>query len=46
MNDTEDPLRVVRIGKLESLRAQGIDPYPYGFARTHDAAELERRHAG
>jgi len=39
-------LRVVRIGKLESLRAQGIDPYPYGFARTHDAAELERRHAG
>ena len=46
MNDTEDPLRAVRIGKLESLRAQGIDPYPYGFARSHDAAELERRHAG
>jgi lysyl-tRNA synthetase class 2 len=46
MSDAEDPLRAVRIGKLESLRAQGIDPYPYGFARTHDAAELERRHAG
>ena len=46
MNDTEDPLRAVRIGKLESLRAQGIDPYPYGFARSHEAAELERRHAG
>ena len=45
MNDTEDPLRAVRTGKLDSLRAQGIDPYPYGFARTHDAAELERRHA-
>jgi lysyl-tRNA synthetase, class II len=46
MNDTEDPLRAVRLGKLESLRAQGIDPYPYAFARTHDTAELERRHAG
>src|SRR5215469_16942532 len=46
MNDTEDPLRAVRIGKLESLRAQGIDPYPYGFTRSHDAAELEHRHAG
>jgi lysyl-tRNA synthetase class 2 len=46
MNDTEDPLRAVRIGKLESLRAQGIDPYPYGFARTHEAGELERHYAG
>ena len=46
MNDDEYPLRAVRIGKLESLRAQGIDPYPYGFARSHEAAELERRHAG
>ena len=46
MNDAEDPLRVVRIGKLDSLRAQGIDPYPYGFARTHEAAELERYYAG
>jgi lysyl-tRNA synthetase, class II len=46
MNDAEDPLRAVRIGKLESLKAQGINPYPYGFARTHEAAELERHFAG
>src|SRR5215831_10207555 len=46
MNNPEDPLRAVRIGKLESLKAQGIDPYPYGFVRTHEAAELERRHSG
>jgi lysyl-tRNA synthetase class 2 len=45
MNDAEDPLRAVRVGKLESLRARGIDPYPYRFARTHEAAELERHHA-
>jgi len=46
MNDAEDPLRAVRIGKLESLRAQGIDPYPYGFARTHEAGDLERLYVG
>jgi lysyl-tRNA synthetase, class II len=46
MNDAEDPLRAVRAAKLESLRALGIDPYPYGFARTHEAAELERHFAG
>src|SRR6516225_10255301 len=46
MNDTESPLRAVRIGKLESLKARGINPYPYGFARTHEAADLERHHAG
>jgi lysyl-tRNA synthetase, class II len=46
MNDTEDPLRAVRIGKLESLRAQGIDPYPYGFPRDQEAAALERHYAG
>jgi lysyl-tRNA synthetase, class II len=46
MNDAEDPLRAVRAAKLESLRALGIDPYPYGFERTHEAAELERHYAG
>ena len=45
MNDTEDPVRVVRIGKLESLRAQGIDPFPYGFAHRREAADLERHYA-
>ena len=46
MNDAEDPLRTVRIGKLESLRAQGVDPYPYGFSRDQEAADLERQYAG
>ena len=46
MNHPEDPLRAVRINKLESLKAQGIDPYPYGFERTHEAAELERLYSG
>ncbi len=46
MSDTEDPLRAVRLAKLDGLRALGIDPYPYGFARTDEAGALERRHAG
>lgn len=44
--DAEDPLRSVRIGKRESLKALGIDPYPYGFERTQEAGQLERRYAG
>jgi lysyl-tRNA synthetase class 2 len=46
MNDGEDPLRAVRIGKRDSLRALGVDPYPHNFARTHGAGELERRYDG
>src|ERR1700739_4586438 len=46
MSDAEDPLRAVRLAKLDELKALGIDPYPYAFARTDEAAELERRHAG
>jgi lysyl-tRNA synthetase class 2 len=45
MSDAEDPLRAVRLAKLDALRALGIDPYPYEFARTDEAADLERRHA-
>ncbi|MGH7039518.1 MAG: lysine--tRNA ligase [Stellaceae bacterium] len=41
----DDPLRAARRGKCDSLRALGIDPYPYAFPRTHEAAELEARHA-
>jgi lysyl-tRNA synthetase, class II len=44
--DEEDPLRAVRIGKRDSLKALGVDPYPYSFERTHEAGELERRYAG
>jgi lysyl-tRNA synthetase, class II len=46
MNDAEDPLRAIRLAKLDGLKALGIEPYPYAFFRTDEAAELERRHAG
>jgi lysyl-tRNA synthetase class 2 len=46
MNYTDDPLRAARLAKLQSLRAQGIDPYPYGFARSREAADIERIYAG
>src|SRR5271166_1916051 len=46
MSDAEDPLRAARLAKLEGLKELGIDPYPYAFARTHEASEIERRYAG
>src|SRR5215469_15319712 len=42
----ENPFRLARIEKLKALRAMGIDPYPYGFAVTATAKELETRYAG
>src|SRR5271165_3158314 len=44
--DAQDPLRSVRIGKRDSLKALGVEPYPYSFQRTHEADQLERRYAG
>jgi lysyl-tRNA synthetase class 2 len=44
--DAEDPLRSVRIGKCEGLKALGIEPYPYSFERTYEAGQLERRYTG
>ena len=44
--EVEDPLRAVRIGKRDSLKALGVDPYPYSFERTHEAGGLEGRYAG
>ena len=49
MNDgpreDDDPLRAVRLGKLEALREMGVDPYPVAFARTDEAAALDARYA-
>jgi lysyl-tRNA synthetase, class II len=45
-HSVEDPLRAVRVGKRESLKALGIDPYPYSFERTDEAAALDHRYAG
>jgi lysyl-tRNA synthetase, class II len=46
MSDAEDPMRAIRLAKLDGLKALGIEPYPYTFARTDLAAELEWRHTG
>ena len=45
MSDDADPFRRVRLDKLEALRGMGIDPYPVGFARSHEAAVLDQQHA-
>ena len=44
MNTSEDELRSVRLAKLERLEGLGVDPYPYAFSRSHQAAELEERY--
>ena len=44
-DEAEDPFRGVRLGKLEALRAMGVDPYPVSFARSDEAAALEQRYA-
>src|SRR5438874_1420559 len=38
-----DDQREARIAKLARLRAAGVDPYPYRFARTHLSSELHER---
>ncbi len=38
-----DELRAHRQGKVDALRADGIEPYPTRFHRTHEAADV---HAG
>jgi lysyl-tRNA synthetase, class II len=44
MNDGDDSLRSVRLGKLDALRELGVDPYPVAFARTDEAAALDARY--
>ena len=45
MNDGDDPLRAVRLAKLETLRELGVDPYPVSYARSDSAAALDARYA-
>src|SRR5580704_16483830 len=44
-DDAADPLRAVRLAKLQTLRELGVDPYPVAFARSAEAGELEARYA-
>src|SRR5271154_3482998 len=41
----DDPLRRVRLDKLDVLRGMGIDPYPVSYSRTDQAAGLDERYA-
>src|SRR5690348_14861755 len=43
--EEENQFRAARLEKLATLRQLGVDPYPYGFARTAEAKELEQRYA-
>lgn len=38
-------LRDERLRKLRALRESGINPYPYKFARSHSAFELQEKYA-
>ncbi len=37
-------IRASRIEKMEALRAEGIEPYPYKFDKTHENAALQRKY--
>lgn len=37
-------LRQERLRKLETMKEQGINPYPYSFTRTHKAEELHEKY--
>jgi len=41
--ETPEQVRV-RLGKRERLLAEGIDPYPVTFPRTHTIAEVRAKH--
>jgi len=43
--EKENQFRAARLEKLAALRRLGVDPYPYGFARTAEAREIEQRYA-
>jgi lysyl-tRNA synthetase class 2 len=41
--DTETDVRALRIGKLDRLRAEGVDPYPRKFQRDHTIGEVREQ---
>src|SRR5688572_7550594 len=43
MSEKTDELRQVRIQKLESLKKEGIDPFPVDSSRTHTIAEASKQ---
>ncbi|NQY79488.1 MAG: lysine--tRNA ligase [Candidatus Caenarcaniphilales bacterium] len=39
--ESSSNLRDQRLEKLDKLKEKGIDPYPYGFERTHKTGEIQ-----
>jgi lysyl-tRNA synthetase class 2 len=37
--------KVRRLGRIDDLRARGVEPYPYRFDRSHTLAEVRAAHA-
>ncbi len=46
MTEKENPLRQEKRRKLKELREKGINPYPYNYDKTHEAAKLKEKYAG
>lgn len=36
-----DAIRAIRLKKVEELRSKGLDPYAYGWEKTHSATQLQ-----
>ncbi len=45
MSDEENQFRAARLDKLAAMRALGVEPYPYRFARTIEARDLDANYA-
>ena len=41
--ESSSNLRDQRLEKLAKLKEKGIDPYPYGFERTHRTGEIQEK---
>ncbi|MCB0347576.1 MAG: lysine--tRNA ligase, partial [Bdellovibrionales bacterium] len=46
MTEKENPLRQEKRRKLKELREKGVNPYPYKYDKTHEAARLKEKYAG
>lgn len=40
-----DAVRVIRLNKVQELRARGLEPYAYSWGRTHSSSQLQRLYA-
>jgi lysyl-tRNA synthetase, class II len=45
-NAADNPFRAARLEKLAALRKLGVEPYPYAFPVTDEAAALDKKYNG